>query len=145
MIKKKRIRGYVSSNSIFNTDVPQQIQNMAIRDYCQRNNLHYLLSATEYAIQDSCFILNGVVTDSRFIDGLAAYSLFQMPTNEKIRINIYKTLIKKNRSIHFVMENLKIEKKLDIQTVETLYRIKASINKNSDSLSKTESLIKDFI
>ena len=118
---------------------------MAIRDYCQRNNLHYLLSATEYAIQDSCFILNGVVTDSRFIDGLAAYSLFQMPTNEKIRINIYKTLIKKNRSIHFVMENLKIEKKLDIQTVETLYRIKASINKNSDSLSKTESLIKDFI
>ena len=144
MIKKKRIRGYVSSNSIFNTDVPQQIQNMAIRDYCQRN-LHYLLSATEYAIQDSCFILNGVVTDSRFIDGLAAYSLFQMPTNEKIRINIYKTLIKKNRSIHFVMENLKIEKKLDIQTVETLYRIKASINKNSASLSKTESLIKDFI
>ena len=45
-------RGYIFSRPFHGNRVPQHVQNMVIRDYCQRNGLNYLLSATEYAMPD---------------------------------------------------------------------------------------------
>ena len=32
--------------------VPQHVQNIVIKDFCQKNNLHFLLSSTEYAMKN---------------------------------------------------------------------------------------------
>ena len=37
-----------------NERAPQHIQNIIIREFCKRENLHYNLSAVEYAM-DSCY------------------------------------------------------------------------------------------
>ena len=59
--------------------VPQHVQNLVIRDYCSKKNIQYLLSATEYAMENSALMLRQLVKDLQFIDGIVAYSIFQMP------------------------------------------------------------------
>ena len=46
-------RGYISSRTFSGNWVPQHIQNTIIRNYCNINNLHYLLSSAEYSIENS--------------------------------------------------------------------------------------------
>ena len=41
--------------------VPQHVQNIVIKDFCQKNNFNFLLSATEYSMKDSFYILNQLV------------------------------------------------------------------------------------
>jgi hypothetical protein len=55
---RKGYRGYVFSRSVDNHRVPQHIQNLVIRDYAARRKLHYLLSATEYAMPGCYLILD---------------------------------------------------------------------------------------
>ena len=43
----KKVRGYVFSRSFLGERVPQHVQNIIIRDYCERKNLHFLISASE--------------------------------------------------------------------------------------------------
>ena len=52
--------------------VPQHVQNIIIRDYCIRNRMHFLLSATEYAIENSTLILNQLVEELDNIEGIVA-------------------------------------------------------------------------
>ena len=49
-------RGYVSSRSLLGQRAPQRVQNLVIRDYCERNELMYLLSAVEY-VMDDCYAM----------------------------------------------------------------------------------------
>src|SRR5882757_7640146 len=60
---QKGYRGYVFSRSVDNHRVPQHIQNLVIRDYAARRKLHYLLSATEYAMPGCYLILEQVLAD----------------------------------------------------------------------------------
>ena len=46
-MKLKKVRGYIFCRSFMNERVPQHVQNIVIRDYCNKNNLTYLLSSTE--------------------------------------------------------------------------------------------------
>ena len=50
-------QGYVNSRSFQGQRVPQHVQNLVIRDYCQGQGLRYLLSGTEYAITGSSLML----------------------------------------------------------------------------------------
>ena len=54
-----KVRGYVSSTDFMGYNIPQQVQNMAIRDYCLKNNLEYHLSEVEYSMKGSFFSING--------------------------------------------------------------------------------------
>ena len=62
---------------------PQNIQNLVLRDYCQKINCEYLLSGTEYAMQNSYLMLQQVIDEMPGIDGIVFYSLFQMPETQK--------------------------------------------------------------
>ena len=44
------LRGYIFSRAFAGQRIPQHMQNLVIRDYCQRNGHTYLLSAAEYAM-----------------------------------------------------------------------------------------------
>ena len=47
---------------------------------------------------------------SKSVDGIVAYSLFQMPKDKKIRLKIFKKILSLKKEIHFSVENLKISK-----------------------------------
>jgi len=69
---------------------PQHIQNIVLRDYCQKINAKYLLSGTEYAMKNSYLMLNELISEIPKIDGIVAFSLFQLPEDKILRECIYK-------------------------------------------------------
>ncbi|TGN07985.1 LIC12192 family sporadic carbohydrate cluster protein [Leptospira ilyithenensis] len=120
----KGVRGYVFSRSFLGERAPQHVQNIVIRDYCQKNGLHYLLSATEYAMEDCFLILKQVLDDLDNLDGIIAYSLYQLPTGESERLAIYDTILKKGKKFYFAVEGIKLEKQSDADRIENLWKIK---------------------
>ena len=59
----KKLKGYIFSRSFMGERVPQHVQNLVIRDYCNKNNFQYLLSATEYAMEGCHLILEQLIQD----------------------------------------------------------------------------------
>ena len=106
---------------------PQHVQNIVIRDYCNKNKLSYLLSSTEYAMKGNHLMMEQVLEELKLIDGIVAYSLFQLPENQKSRLKIYKRIINLKKEIHFAVESLKITKQEDIKRIEEIWLIKQSL------------------
>jgi sporadic carbohydrate cluster protein (TIGR04323 family) len=121
-------RGYVTSRPFLGNRVPQHVQNIVIREYCNRLNIVYLLSGTEYAIPESYFILNSILENLEMLDGVVAYSLFQMPLDSSIRKRVFKEIVDKNKTLHFAVEGITISSSSDIQLVEDVLSISMVIN-----------------
>ena len=45
-IRRKKYRGYIFSRPFMGERVPQHVQNIVIRDYCNKKNFNYLLIET---------------------------------------------------------------------------------------------------
>ena len=125
----KNLRGYVSSHPFMGERCPQHIQNIVLRDYCQKINCKYLLSGTEYAMDNSYLMLQQVVDEIPSIDGIVAYSLFQMPEVQEDRLKIYENLLQKNGEIHFSVEGLKITTNSEIERIENIWLIRQTMPK----------------
>lgn len=119
----KKARGYIFSRKFFGERVPQSIQNLAIRDYCSRNNIMYLLSATEYTMKNSSKVLFKIINEINK-EGIILYSLFQLPNDTSQREKIYKIAIKNKKKIYFALENRILNNKDDIQIIEDIWSIK---------------------
>lgn len=125
---KKRIRGYVFSRSFRGERVPQHVQNLVIRDYCERNNLQFLLSASEYAMEDCHLILKLLIDELPQIDGIAAYSVFQLPENDSERNWIYEQVLKSGKQLHFCVEGLAMHTENDRQRIENIWRVSKALS-----------------
>lgn len=125
-----KLKGYIFSRSFFGERVPQHIQNLVLRDYCKKNNYKFLLSGTEYKLEKSTFILNEILSNYSQYDGIIFYSIFQLPEEKKERENFYNFILKKKKSAHFVLENLKIETFEDLIFVEKIIKIKIAYKKS---------------
>ena len=110
-----------------NERCPQHIQNLVLRDYCQRMGYNYLLSGTEYAMNNSYLMLQQVIDEIPNVDGVVAYSLFQMPEIQKDRLQIYHNILDKSGEIHFVLESLKIEVSSEIEIVENIWLVRQAL------------------
>ena len=123
----KKVRGYIFSRSFMGERAPQHVQNIIIRDFCKKNSLEYLLSASEYKMKNSFSILKGIVSNMKDFDGIVAYSLFQIPSNFNERNKILKKIIKKKKFIFFAVEQIKVITLKDINTVNSIWRIKKTL------------------
>ncbi|EMM94856.1 sporadic carbohydrate cluster protein, LIC12192 family [Leptospira interrogans serovar Zanoni str. LT2156] len=120
----KGVRGYIFSRPFLGERVPQHVQNIVIRDYCQRNGLHYLLSATEYAMEDCHLILQQVLDELVNIEGMILYSLFQLPTDSETRNRFYDRILSSQKTCYFAVEGLKLNDREDAERIENLWKIK---------------------
>lgn len=111
---------------------PQYIQNLAIRDYCNKNKYNFILSSVEYAMEGSSLILDEIISKIKSIDGIAFYSLFQLPINETKRKYVYTKILENKKSLHFILENLKLENWNDISKIENIWLIKKTLPKTID-------------
>ena len=123
----KNLKGYIFSRKFYDERVPQHIQNLVLRNYCQMNKLNYLLSATEYAMKESSLMLNKILNEIEEIDGLVFYSLFQLPQNKLERQKIYKIILNFKKEIHFAVEDMKIKSVNDIEDIEQIIQIKQNL------------------
>jgi sporadic carbohydrate cluster protein (TIGR04323 family) len=125
--KKKGFRGYIFSRPFMEERAPQHVQNIIIRDYCSKKNMYYLLSATEYAIDNSTLMLRHLVKDLPIMDGIVAYSIFQMPENDDERQSIFNSVLSLKKEIHFAVEGLSL---YDIETynhIENIWKVKKTL------------------
>ena len=122
-------RGYIFSRKIDSNFIPQRVQNLVIKDYCERNNLFFKLSATEYKMQNCYLMFNTLIQEIKKIDGIVFYSLFMLPEIKKDRLKIYKKILFNKKQLHFSLEEIKLENKTDIKKIEDIYQIKSNTKK----------------
>lgn len=107
---------------------PQHIQNLAIRDYCERNRLQFLLSATEYAMEGCHMMFEQLLEELPTIDGVVAYSLFQLNAQPSQRRRIYETVLAHNKTLHFAVEDCHADTASEFDRIETLWRIRHTLS-----------------
>ena len=104
--------------------VPQHIQNIVIRDYCNKNNYNYLLSGTEYAMKDSTLMLKKLVDSVSDIDGIVLYSLFQLPKNVDERNFFIEKILRNKKEFHFACEGLFINDLNSAKRIANIWKVK---------------------
>jgi len=107
--------------------VPQHVQNIVIRDYCSKKDIHYLLSSTEYAMENSALILRQLVKDLKSIDGIVAYSIFQMPEDDDERHSIFNSILSLKKELHFAVEGLSLYDKETYNHIENIWKVKKTL------------------
>ena len=119
-----KLKGYIFSRPFLGERVPQHIQNIVIKDYCVKNNITFLMSATEYAVEESLYVLSELIQNLMNYDGIIFYSLFQLPIKKKDRHQVYSSIIKNKKQLHFVVENISVKNKDDFIKVEKIFLLK---------------------
>jgi sporadic carbohydrate cluster protein (TIGR04323 family) len=127
MSKRIRIKGYITSKPFMGERVPQNVQNLFIRNFCNSKKYNYLLSGAEYAMKNSYHILEELIINLKQYDGIIAYSIFQLPVNSIVRIKLIKKIIKKKKFFLSAIENIKIQSMSDIEKMEILWKIKLTL------------------
>jgi sporadic carbohydrate cluster protein (TIGR04323 family) len=121
-------RGYIFSRPFMGERVPQHVQNLVIRDYCEKKGLNFLLSATEYAMPGCHLILEQILGELSDLEGIVLYSLFQLPENSARRQIIYHQIVKQAKILHFAVEGLHACTKQAFDRVETLWRVRLTMS-----------------
>ena len=124
---EKGFRGYIFSRTFMEERVPQHVQNIVIRDYCSKKGIHYLLSVTEYAMENSVLMLRQLVNDLPAIDGIVAYSIFQMPEDDDERQSIFNMVLSLKKEIHFAVEGLSLYDTESFNHIENIWQVKKTI------------------
>ena len=124
---EKSFRGYIFSRPFMEERVPQHVQNIVIRDYCSKKDIQYLLSATEYAMENSALALRQLVKDLPSIDGIVAYSIFQMPEDDDERQSIFNSVLSLKKEIHFAVEGLSIYDNETFNHIENIWKVKKTL------------------
>ncbi len=126
-----KFRGYISSRDLTDGSfVDQSIQNLIIRKSCEQRNFQYMLSATEYGMKNCFLMLNQVILELKKnkFDGVAFYSIDQLPNNTNLRKKIYEVVIKNKKKILISQENILLSTNKDIEKFENLLKIKLLLN-----------------
>ena len=121
------VRGYIFSRPFLSERVPQHVQNIVIRDYCKKQRLQYLLSATEYAMAGSHLMLNQVLDELPKLKGIVFYSLFLLPEDKLDRDIVSQLILKNNKTIYFAVEGLRMSNKIEHERIETIWQVKKTL------------------
>ena len=119
-----KLRGYIFSRPFLGERVPQHVQNLVIRDYCKKNQFQFLLSATEYAMPNSDSMLKQVISELDKINGIVAYSIFQLPINREDRVIAIRSILEQKKEIHFACEDMRIQNNEDFEKIQNIWQIK---------------------
>lgn len=122
-----RFRGYVFSRPFMGERVPQAVQNLVIRDFCKKKGFEFLLSSTEYAMPACHLMLEQAIETVDEVDGIAMYSLFQLPEDNDYRKEVCQRIIHLKKQIHFACENLSLSSQKDSEELEMIWLIKKTL------------------
>lgn len=123
----KRLRGYIFGRPFLGERVPQHVQNIVLRDYARRRGVTLLLAASEYAMPGSHLILETVCGELPRIDGILAYSVFQLPEDPVQRASVLDRVVSQGKEIHFAVEDIVVGSRASADDVEVLWRVRLAL------------------
>jgi sporadic carbohydrate cluster protein (TIGR04323 family) len=118
-------RGYIGSRPYDGNRTPQHVQNLVIRDYCQKHGHDFLLSATEYAMPACYMMLEEVISEAPTLEGVVLYSLFMLPEQEARRRDFCRRILAAEAGLHGAVENLEIRSEADFARIEDIWRARS--------------------
>lgn len=121
-----KARGYIASGAFDDNRVPQHIQNQIIRAYCVTNNLAYVISRAEYAIEKNnyCQLWAGLKEGYKEI---VFYSIWQMPVEITERRKVFLHCQKNNIRLHFACESIKAYDIESFSQIELVISVQTSL------------------
>lgn len=120
MAERAGHRGYIGARPLNGSRTPQHVQNIVIRDYARRKNLHHLLSAAEHTMQGSYMVLEDILDELPRLRGLILYSIFMLPPDEARRREIYDRVLSEGCDLHAAVEEITLSSRDNIQAVEDI-------------------------
>lgn len=123
----KKLKGYMTSLEVNGSRFPHRIQNILIREYCNRLNRTYLFSLTEVSVAGAHLVLKDLLSMSDQYDGVVFFSIYTLPKAPDLRREVYQ-LLHLGKEIHFCMEQLTVLKKEDIPAIENILAVRESLN-----------------
>jgi len=130
---RKGFRGYIRARMEMGRSTPQHIQQMVMREYCKKNNMEYLLAATEYLMPGCTMILDGALDELDHMEGIVMYSIYLLPSSHTKRMKIYQRLFEKGCSLHAAVENIAIRTMQDAKRVEECWLVHEVMLGQTDS------------
>jgi sporadic carbohydrate cluster protein (TIGR04323 family) len=120
-------RGYIGSRPVRNTSFPQRLQNLVVRDYAARRGLRFLLSATEHCMPGSYMMLEDVLAELPKLEGIIAFSLFQLPQRKTRRLDVYRRVLAAGGTFHAAFEDLVLRGEGDVPRLEAMLDVNATL------------------
>jgi sporadic carbohydrate cluster protein (TIGR04323 family) len=117
------VRGYMGARLAMGRSVPQHVQQLVMRDYCQRRGLHYLLAATEHRMPGCTLVLDGILDELDRLDGVVMYSLFLLPTDRAKRAAVIGRMLAAGRTLHLAAEGLAVATDEDARRLEDIWLV----------------------
>ena len=120
---RQGFRGYVTSRAFGEYRIPVPLQSLALRDYCARNGMRFVLPVNENSFPHSYLVLEGIIEDLTNYDGIVMCSVHMLPQRPERRRRIYQRVLKQACSLHMVIEGFVVASPADVERVEELLRL----------------------
>ena len=136
-------RGYIASGQFNGHRVPQHLQNQIVKNYCDANNLIFVLSRAEYWINGSTQCQLWAALNEEY-KNIVFFSLWQLPNNKSDREQIYQHCKEMKIVLHFATEYLSTDpSQTSLEDIEILFRSELMIQSkvNDDYLQVLSRLI----
>lgn len=117
---RQGFRGYVTSRAFGEYRIPVPLQSLALRDYCARKGLQFILPANENNFPESYLVLEGMVQNLGDYSGIVMCSIHMLPQRPERRRQIYDRILSFGCSLHMVLEAHVIGSADDVGHVEEL-------------------------
>ena len=130
----KNLYGYITVREFLNIGLPTSVQHLIMKKYCDDNFYQYVLAEQELIIKNSSKTLYSLVNKLKKNSSLVMCSVNMLP-NQNLRKKIFKVLLKKKISIHFVFEKFVLKNLKDYRDLEDFLNLNYIIS-NRDFSSK---------
>lgn len=114
------LRGYVTARGFGPYIIPVPVQSLALRDYCARKKLLYVLPSNENCFPHSYLVLDGMVADLSGYEGIVMCSMFMLPQRAERRRRLCQRVFEQGCSLHLVVEDLVVAAPRDVDKLEEL-------------------------
>ena len=120
MSDRQGLRGYVTARGFGPYVIPVPVQSLALRDYCARKKLLYVLPANENCFPHSYLVLEGMIEALSGYEGIVMCSMHMLPQRAERRRRICRRVLEQDCSLHLVVEDFVVAAPPDIEKLEEL-------------------------
>ena len=116
---KKKFAGYINLKPLNGVIYPSSIQNVMMKSFVETNlNGIFYLSPTEILQAKYSITLQTLISNDTKVKGIVMLSSFLLSDNYKERQEIFRKLIDSKKFMYFILDELSIKNRNDIEKVE---------------------------
>jgi len=133
-------RGYVTPRSFGGLSIPVPVQNLVMRDYCQRKGLLFKLPFNENIFPQSYMVLEGILRNLAGVRGIVSCSYFMLPEQPARRARLYEMLFRAGAEFHFAMEEVVVARLADTEAIEEILTVYRTLQRCPTTIPGIEAL-----